>query len=360
MAAHGPSGLASGTWGIGTDGSGKVILLGGLSVLFTAAAAVQAHTYFIRWATRPNPDTTVGSNALISEIFIWDSDDQQVDELRHFTHAVPTTNAAWYLHIGGRWNGASADRVPTNGLTAARISTAYHPTEEGCQDWIANRDPHVTQYVTPEEPIGAGAPTGEIAEWAGQANVGFAAAQAFAMRGRMLSPLVRDVIPLAYPVLLFANATGPRLVGAPDDDRYRMDVTRLAWIEIPDVQFAWARVQILVAAGEENVPVGLRVYAMNRPHIGVGGEIGGAPTPALQVSMASAMTGNDGDGGWVELGPVRLPKFEQDVAGWKNTCVLALAWAIDPDDEADYDAYAYIYISAWEVIPMLGVPIPTD
>jgi hypothetical protein len=118
----------------------------------------------------------------------------------------------------------------------------------------------------------------------------------------------------------------------------------------------WVQVKSYVAAGAA-VPVGLRVYSMNRPHVGMAANIGNLATPTLDFDVVEGLITVDHDPGgygeWVDLGLLRIAKFTQAAAGWTGTTHFAFGHAFDPNAASANDANARLFITALVIRPVL-------
>jgi len=355
---HGLGDFSDYTYAMGTEATGKLVCRQNGAAIWTGPTAPAGDISFA-WSTRENPDTTGSGNALISEVSVYDHTAGSMLRIEQFTHAVATTSSSWTFSIGGWWNGSSLRGPPATAPTEARLSEAFHNHVEFSEDWVAARTPHTTTYDQILEPVGTSL-AGAQAEWAGQANVGYLAAQARELRGRMLSPLINEVYPRARQLTTTLGPVG-WMIGAPSSSVYKMDVTGLRWVAVPPgVKYAWVRVNVQSGVtGGAAVPIGIRCYSMNRPHIGAGVMLGGKPIPALKTHFAEGtLTVDHGatPGEWIDLGLLPLSVFSESVPGWTNTTTLILAHAIDPAGASANDAAERLKIRAWHVRPILGEP----
>lgn len=353
--------IASHTYLIKVDGAGAIVFSQNNVALYTIAHGLGATSSLsCHWSTRANPDTTGAGDALISEFAVYNhTAAAYIGEFKQVSHAVATTNAGWALTVGGYWTGVLT--LASGQVSACRIGKAWHTSIEFAEDWIAARSAHgsVLTRVLEPLPLTFASGIGDETEWAGQANVGFIAAHSNAARGRMLSPLVNEVYSDARTLTSTASPT-QWLAGSPGGGRiYQLDVTRLRWLPHPGVSHAWVRVHVQSwVVASTAVPIGVRAYALNRPHLGVGPMLDGFPTPALDFDFVeSTLTADHGAAGvgvWLDLGLLRLPKFVGGAPNWNGTLTLCLAHAFDPSETSGNDANARLKIKAWTVRPVIG------
>jgi hypothetical protein len=357
-----PANSANNTYAILLNGSGDLEFRQGGTLLTTMAVVIAVDSEIsVHWSTRANPDTTGASDALISEMIAYNHQAGAYIDIVQVTHAVPTTNVAWALTVCGYWNGVATTLFQTP-VIKARIGKAWHNSTEFAEDWVAARSAHGSTLPDVLEPLPITTDSGvaDESEWTGQANVGYCAASADGNRGRMVTNLVNEVYyeqntldTTPTPTQWFIAPPGGSTV-------YKMDATKLRWLPHPGIRMAWVRVHVQswVTAGAA-VPIGVRCYAMNRPHIGLGPLVEGDPTPALDFDFVQATLTADhtstGVGVWIELGLLRIPRFEGKSPSWVGTTTLCLAHAFDPGGTSANDANARLKIKAWHVRPVIGV-----
>lgn len=331
------------------------------TVLYNTEATLTEQGYHIHWSTRPNPDTTGAGDAVVSEFMIVQAGDYEVVEIRQVAHAVSSTNAAWALAVGGWWTGASLKGEPTYPVQNVRIGVAHHPNAEWYEEWVDQRPAHGSTKIKPPVllPLDIASGLADMGQWAGASNIGWCAAHSNALRGRMLTNLVNDVY---RDAATHRNTFTPaqRWSDAPDGSTYKLDVTKLRWVQVPrgvDNVFVRVQVQSWVTAGA-TVPIGLACYSFNRPFRGVGPTLGGAPTPAFDFRKVEATlsvnNGSSGTGQWVTLGVLPLARYQGDSAAWSDTTLLALGLVFDPAGATVNDASGRVKIKGWHVRPMLG------
>lgn len=94
-----------------------------------------SQTYQICWSTRANPDTTGSSNALVSELQVWNIDTGTFD-MTQFTHAVFPSGGTHIAFFGADTTYGS--NAHGDAFHAARYSIGRpHTSSEGREDWIA-------------------------------------------------------------------------------------------------------------------------------------------------------------------------------------------------------------------------------
>jgi len=132
--------------------------------------------FIISWAVRPNPDTTVAGDALITELTAWNLTDGQYETLV-YTHVVRTSGTADQIWWASSIAGANAF---TGAPNACRFSSAYHtPTETYEELGVASSAPTLvgvdrTEVVVPPRSTGIG----DDGHYAGPVHARAAAASA--------------------------------------------------------------------------------------------------------------------------------------------------------------------------------------
>jgi len=353
---HGKQDQSDMTWAIGTDGTGIIVGHQNGAQVISAAAAVGAKDYTISWSMRANPLTTGASDAKISELVIYNHTNATI-EIVQATHVAPTSSATWDLSVGGWWDGANLILAPTNAPTKARVSSAAHPNVEEGEDWVAARTAYAGDSTAIDEPIGPlpiSSGLGDQGQFAGRHPWGYAGAHAEAVKRRCWAPLVNEVLSDAQEMTQTPAPAAWAVLG-PGSTAYTMMLQYLRWTPIPlGATYAWVRVHVVsyVTAGAA-VPIGVRMYAMNRPPAKV--KIGPIQSPALKYYYKTATLKADhgvgGTGAWLELGWVRLPRFTAAIGGWTDTIHLALAYDVDPASASTNDANERLTIDAWHVRP---------
>lgn len=356
------SSSTSNTYVIYLDGTGTITFAQGSTTLLQVTHGLAVTSSIgLMWSTRANPDTTGAGDAQISEFGVYNfTASAWIGERQQVTHATATTNAAWALTVGGWYSGGSVTGK-SGQVSQCRIGKAFYPTAEQAEDWVAARPAFSSVYPSLLEPMPITVASGlaNESEWAGQANVGYAAAAANANRARCVSDLVNEVY---HDARTLTNTPIPTqwLIAPPGGStKYRLDVTRLRWLPHPGPTRAWVRVHVQSwVTASTAVPIGIRVYAFNRPHVGAGVQIEGYPAPALDFDyVQSTLTADHGSGGvgvWLDLGLLRLPVFTGGAPSWSGTLTLGIAHAFDPGNTSANDANARLKIKAWTVRPVVG------
>jgi hypothetical protein len=320
----------------------------------------------IQWSTRANPDTTGAGDALLSEFTIFDqtAGDYLVIQ-KQVTHAVPTTNAAWTLSVGGFWDGTSLI-IPSRQVQQVRIGLAGdHSSVEFHEDWILEQSAPIADYSPIPALIGpltvAGG-TGDAGEFAGSVNMGWLARHNFTQSRRLWSPLVNEYYFDPDPWDTSAGTIPQWRRFAPGSVTYQLVLNKLRWVPVPrGATHAWVRIQVrsYVTSGAA-VPIKLRVYAMNHdPDL-----VLNPPPPVFEYAFAESDTltidhTSTGIGEWLtwETGDdgvlIKLPVWTDPhpVAGYLDTVHLCLAYAIDPAAASANDANARIEVRSWHVRP---------
>lgn len=347
---------------IGIDGTDRVYFKQGADVLLaatltglTVSATIQQVS--AHWSTRPNPDTTGASDALISEFLIYGHTDEVFVGPFQVVHAVPTTLTGTFFAISGfgpTGIGWEDEASSSRQVRRVRVSAGWHPTVEAGEDWVAARTAYAGTLddgiVEPLGPRPIASLLGEAGHFVGRAQVGYAAAHAGAVRRRAWSPIVNEVYGDAATLLATA-APANWVSPSPGSGVYSMLISWLRWVSVPaGATHAWVRVHVRSwVTGGAAVPLGLRCYALNRPPATL--QIGQTQAPALAYHFAGeVLTANhsSSDGEWVELGLVALPPWTGPAAaGWPSSVHLCLAYAVDPAGTSANDAAARVKINAW-------------
>lgn len=358
LVAHHSPDLSDETWRIGTNASSQFELRQNGSAVWTSTESA-FDDVSMSWSTRPNPDTTGTSDALLSEVVIYDHDNDEL-LIEQFTHAVPTTSTGWTLSVGGRWDASKSLLAgkPVATPTAARIGKAWHPHTEVLEDWDGARTAYAGDLddgIVEPLPITVASGLGDTPEFVGRANAGFTAAHSRSVERRTWSPLANECYRAAPSV---TTTLARHLLTMPGSTAYKSSVFSLRWVPVPPgATHAWVRVQVQswVTSGAA-VPVGVRCYAMNRPPVVALGGLQNQPAPPLDVAYRGQVItvdhGASGTGEWLDLGLVRLPIFDAPIPGWRDTVHLCLAYAIDPANASTNDTAARLAIHAWNVQPV--------
>lgn len=350
------------TYALATDGSGYFRVMGGAGTLWTGPATPAGDCSF-SFSTRPNPRTTGASDAQIAEVVIFNHTTSSVLALGQFVHATPTASAGYTLSVNGVWSGVAMALAPANAADKVRVSGAWHPHTEAVEDWIVERTAYAGSLDdVPIEPVPVTVASGlgDSGKYVGRAQLGFAIAQTKAVRRRQWSPLVNEAYMDAGLIAVSSGEWSTRhLTTAPGSAAYQMPVHLLRWCAVPrGATHARVRVHVQswVTAGAA-VPIGIRVYAMNRPpNTNALGGLQAQPLPDLDYAYATALLTEDhtttGVGEWLSLGLVRLPVVQEPITGWQDTVHLCLAYAIDPAAASANDPNARIKINAWSAMPV--------
>jgi hypothetical protein len=346
-------------YGFNLNGSSKLELYINFTVVWTSASALSANDYTFVGAIRANPETTGASDAYITEITVYDHTSGTWAIQESVTHAATVGSDSYTLSVGGRWDGAAWQNGVTNTVEKWRLSSSYHPRTEIAEDWVAARTAYSAGIddgiVEPLGPLPSSSGIGNDGLFVGRHPVGYAAAHAKATRRRSWSPVVNECYasPVAHSNAYSAAENWYR--DAPGSTTYKMSLEWLRWVPIPPgATHIWTRVQVRsYVTTSTAVPLGIRVYAMNRPPDLT--HIGGHNAPALQYAWAGEVESRDdtstGVGEWMIEQGIKLPILSEPIPGWQGTCHLCIAYAVDPAGASGNDANARMQVLAWHAMP---------
>ena len=363
-----PAAIASNTYKIHYSG-GTIEFTQGATLIHSLATSLgDVSDISIQWTTRPNPDTTGAGDAMLSEFTVYDHSAGDYLEIQaQERHTVSTSDIVWALSVGGFWDGASLT-LPSGLVSEVRIGRAGdHSSVEFHEDWVAQRSAPPADFdpvaIIPG-PLTQASDLGDVGQWAGAANMGWAAAHARSHRRRQWSPLVNEVYPFADPWEKTPSEGGGTRPGwttlAPGSATYQMRLEKLRWVPVPHgATHAWVRVQVrsYVTSGAA-VPIALRVYAMNRPPV-----FDSIPLPPpfeysmIQSDLLTVDHTVTGVGEWLQWGGLdgallKLPVYlDPSNVGMRGTVHLCLAYAVDPLLTSANDAAARITPRAFHCRP---------
>lgn len=346
LVRHGNTGGTDETFEIGTTASGRLgAWQNGVQVY--SGPGVGPRDYSIAWSTRPNPLTTGASDAMISEVMVYEHLGGALGDLQQFTHAEATTSVSWALSVGGSWDGAALTGAPVNTPSKVRIGEANHSHIEAAEDWVAARASHtaaVDELGEPLGPVSQASGLGSDGMFAGAWPLAYAHAHSRELRRRMWGPMLNEAYSDAQ-ALGSTPTPAQWMQAAPNSSAYRFDITKLRWLRAPEgATHAKVRVHVhsWVTSGAA-VPVGVRCYVMNRPP--------GADDEPFDYAFAEQTItvdhGAAGVGEWLDFDLLDLRVYEGDTEGWEGTTFLCLAAAIDPDAASSNDVNARLELRAW-------------
>lgn len=293
--------------------------------------------FIISWTTEVNPLTTGASDAMHSELHIWNTT-LGTYETTSFQHAVQTGGAA-DLIFGARTTGGAGNFSGTT--TEIRLSQAFHTSIETSETFIAQSSVTANGVEKLEWPV----PTRDTAI----GDDGEFAGPVYMMVGRSLrSNDLRLVSPVVNAVSTSMNwlEDSSWTMTDPDDSNYQIHFEWLMRRPMPPhVNRVTARAFV-----QQNftsaTSVGWKVYCSNRP--------GPIIVPAASQSelvvysnevtrVADDDTGATG-GAWVDFGALRLARdedgycyFYMGVYPGSATDYRVVALAIEPHVLADGD-----------------------
>ena len=349
------SDLDQSTWAIIAAG-GQLLALQGTDVLAALEPTTSPATLLVVWSSRPNPDATGASDAVLSTIELYEVTGDVWHVPAVVAHAAATSDGARALHVGGAWDGSTfGAQVPA--MYVARVSSAPdHTAAEAHQTFVAPispgaDDPSPIAPMLPPDIV-----TGEPGEWAGAANVGWAAATTKSLRRAGGSPLVAEV----------HRDAGGWGAGVP----LRFMLAQDGWLLAPLLRYvdapAWATHAVVRVharqwgtEGEDPTPARVRVSAWNR--LPAAPQLPAVPLDAFHVTTL-ALEYDDGEAGrgrwlpWPGVGDevadhavLRLPRATHGGAHVRGSLVVGISirWDAGPDLEA-----ARLAIRAWSLTPL--------
>lgn len=362
-----PASSVTVAWAIELDSSTRLSFRQGASVLATVAFASISgqQEVTVSWSSRPNPDTTGASNALLSEVFVFGHTSSEFEEPVQFAHAVSTVAGTHAFMLGG-YGGAGGNPWTSDvrQVRSCRIGSAWHPANELADDWLFARDAKPSTGLplpAVHVPLTWASNIGDEGQWIGQANAGVIAAESIARRRAGWSPLVNDVYHDAQPIAPESVELAPLSWhrNAPGSDLFRLRIDYLRWVPVPrGCTHAWVRIHVTQwtadAGASDPVPLQLGCWAMNRPF--AVGPVGG-DSFAWSRCTHSLLLENEhyeaGTGMWLDMGLVQMPVYTGPHQGWRDTVHLALGWAWDPEGIYPGDVeQGRMRIGAWHVRPL--------
>lgn len=348
-------------WTHGSGGTLERIRFSAANTLIIQVAGVTVQTYtftalgasredlVIAWVSEANPDTTGASDAVLSHLYIWNVTDGTFDKVA-FTHVTKALVSATALFGAGTTAGVQAFSgvismvgYENRAMSATEIAVTLGLETRTAPSSSAARVSH--QGVPPVSSLLIGA--------AGYKHGPLAAMAVDTTRRmycRLLSPLWNERMRVAtdWTDALLDSATDPWIRGAPDANAWRMHLTYKRAYPVPDnATHLWVRVHLRTwTTSGEAVPLGARLYSMNRPP----GWPGEEPF-AKYFEQAIVTRDDDSSDGAYELEAVVT--LARGTAGdWKDWTVLALALQVDPNAASGNDANARVNVRAVHVVPL--------
>jgi hypothetical protein len=331
-----------------------------LSMTISPGLPASRANLVIAWVCETNPDSTGAADRVRSTLMWWnvDTGDFDAESVTHPVKSLQSTQAVW----------GAGDDIGTNAFTGVITGVLYEnrrmSATEIAADWVADLST-VLSAAEPETDHQGIPPSSGILDaessWHGPAVV-WACDATRRMERRTLDALENErqiVVPSwSLSSLTSANAF---FRGAPGESDDRMSI---AWLEpapVPDTcNRIWARVHVrsYVASGEP-VPVRIRLYSFSRPPGALG--LGGGDGAALEQYFCDAIIlRNDGAvGSYVVLGSMPIARGSGGIR--EGMTYLALAIAIDPNNESSNDSAARVEINAIQAVPyytLSGQPLP--
>lgn len=95
-----------------------------------------AKTYVVGWSSEANPETTGASDAVRSELTVYDVDGNDLARV-DVTHATGSPASTMEFVVGGWWDGAKVANKANATINAARVSARYHTRSETREHFVA-------------------------------------------------------------------------------------------------------------------------------------------------------------------------------------------------------------------------------
>jgi hypothetical protein len=263
--------------------------------------------YLIAWATEPNPQTTGPSDALRSEITIYDVAGQEI-LAAVVLHDVVTTGPTGGFSVGGRWDGSAMSNVFDGTINEVAVLSRFASRPEIRERFVAqSAAPSVVGITAVETPLLPEQVTepGAIAGPAYQAAA--ASMQVGRNRHRMASPIIH-----------FPTRSAPWIPLDPRDgwpDNWVLTLadgyhTAIGWLwrrRIP-THLDWLRASVHWATrdtGASAVDCSLRLYCSDKQ-----------PGTATQWSSATLNRTTDDDTGLGVFEDFALTRVRRDEQGY--------------------------------------------
>lgn len=302
----------------------------------------------VAWTSEANPDTTGAADAVLSTLMVWNVDSGEYDavSVAHPTKSLGSFQAVW----------GAGDNVGTNAFTGIITGVLYEnrrmsATEIGA-DWVADLSTPLSA-AHPETSLQGLPPSSGILDaeshWHGPAAV-WACDATRRLERRCLQWLRNErlrIVPTWTNALL--TAADAFIRGAPSDSDDRMSI---AWLEpapVPDnCNHLWVRVHVrsYVTSGAA-VPVRIRLYSFSKPPGALG--FGGGGGAITSYFCGTTVLEGYAAGRFVSLGTMPIARGTGGIR--EGMTYLALALAVDPNNESGNDSAARIEISAIHVVP---------
>lgn len=224
-------------------------------------------TLVVAWTSRDNPDLTGIADAVESTIHCWNITNGTYERTT-FTHAASTTKTQTAFF-------GAADNASTLVYSGAILGIWFENREQSATeiacDWVETRTAPLTE--TDAEDGHQGIPVISSVAYGATSQVHGPLAQHVCdatrrLYRRTLSPLWNESLRIRTDWTASALTTAdPWIRGAPDDSDWRMHLTFLRGYPVPPTAnrlFVRVHLRCWSTSGAA-VPVGVRLYSMNRP-----------------------------------------------------------------------------------------------
>jgi hypothetical protein len=320
------------------------------------SGSTDVHRLVVAWVTIENPDATSGSDALLSFLLVADADGGV--HRSTFTHEIDAGNST--TNVFGAQDVAGTDPYTGELLTASFSAGQQSLTELALDFGLIEPDALTTNTKAedrPPIPVVESSGVGDEGEFYG-VQPGWVARQTASMVRRLWSPLWNERLRNVDTWQQADWANHPFVADAPNTTQGHF--LMLGWYAPapvpPGASSAWVRVHLLSEPiSGDSVPLGVRVYSCNKPPVLSVGQVvlqGADAAESFDARYVEAVVDRD-DGGtvgsYVAVGLLPLAVGKSGVRA--GMTYLAVAIAVDPNNESANDANASWQVAAIHIVP---------